>query len=405
MIITLKTLHKDVLQIEVTETLTIGELKQKIQNEFNFDANLQKIIFSGKVLKDENTIGEVGISESDFMVLMITKPKKVTSKAPKVEEPTTSTPQTSSTSAMEPPKAPVADHQPSQSAKAVPETPSPAERKPKTSEVQQESIERNEPESSEAAEQDQSLVTGKAYETAIQTMMEMGYDRSMCERAMRASFNNPDRAVEYLFTGIPEEPAASEPTATSPGVGGATTLSPPPHEAGDSSVQPSAPSAASFGNLFEAAANREPANQPRAGAQGEDNSLAFLEHSEEFQQIRQLVQSNPEALQPLLEQLAVSNPQLLHRINQNHQGFLELLLRGSEGMDIEEGDEYEGGGTGEGGQSYIQITPEELSAIERLEALGFKRDVVVRAYIVCDKNEELAANYLFDHVDDEENQD
>lgn len=43
-------------------------------------------------------------------------------------------------------------------------------------------------------------VTGQQYESAIQNMVEMGFEREQVIKAMRASFNNPDRAVEYLFS-------------------------------------------------------------------------------------------------------------------------------------------------------------------------------------------------------------
>lgn len=44
------------------------------------------------------------------------------------------------------------------------------------------------------------FLTGPELQATIQNMMEMGFEREQVMKALRASYNNPDRAVEYLFS-------------------------------------------------------------------------------------------------------------------------------------------------------------------------------------------------------------
>lgn len=111
-------------------------------------------------------------------------------------------------------------------------------------------------------------------------------------------------------------------------------------------------------------------------------------------QLRQLVQSNPAMLQPFLESLAVSNRDMFNLISRNQQAFMQFMSEGS-GVELGAMDDDDDEGAHQGGVP-IQVTEAERDAIERLQGMGFPRDIVLQAFFACDKNEELAANFLLE---------
>jgi UV excision repair protein RAD23 len=85
--------------------------------------------------------------------------------------------------------------------------------------------------------------------------------------------------------------------------------------------------------------------------------------------------------------------------------FMNLILGGDPNTGVGGG---AGAGAGHGAgmdrPGTIRVTQEELDAITRLTQLGFPKHRAAEAYFACDKNEELAANFLFENAYDEEAQ-
>nr|POF08357.1 isoform 2 of ubiquitin receptor rad23c [Quercus suber] len=323
-----KTLKGTHFEIEVKPEDSVADVKKSIETVQGSDvypAAQQMLIHQGKVLKDGTTLEENKVVESSFVVIM----------APSVPEP-----------------APV----------AAPPASS---------------------ESDVYGQAASNLVAGSTLETTVQQILDMGggsWDRDTVVRALRAAFNNPERAVEYLYSGIPE-PAEVPQAAQAPVSGQAVN---PPAQAPQPAVPASGPNANPL-DLF-------PQGLPAVGSNAGAGTLDFLRNSQQFQALRAMVQANPQILQPMLQELGKQNPHLMRLIQEHQADFLRLINEPVEG----EGNLL--GQVASGMPQAVTVTPEEREAIERLEAMGFDRAIVLEVFFACNKNEELAANYLLDHM-------
>jgi UV excision repair protein RAD23 len=216
------------------------------------------------------------------------------------------------------------------------------------------------------------LVTGAAYEEAIAGIVEMGFAREDAIRALRASFNNPDRAVEYLTNGFP----ATEELAMEDDEDVEATTAVAEMDEDDEE--------------FEGEEGGEPMTAGERSA-----ALDFLRQDPQFLQLRALIQQNPQLLEPIIEQLGQSSPELFQLIQNHQEEFAQLMNESAFG-------EGSASSSGSQGMHRIQLTEEEVAAIDRLVALGFDKNKVIEAYLACDKNEELAANFLLEHLGDDD---
>ncbi|ODN02726.1 60S ribosomal protein L11 [Orchesella cincta] len=335
--VTLKNLQQQTFVVEIEDDQNVKALKEKIEalKGADYPAAGQKLIYAGKILVDDTPLSEYSIEESKFIVVMVSKPKVASAPAAAAVP----TPETTPAAAA-----------------AAPEVKTePAPTTPATTPATGGGASTSTPESI--------LLTGTEFERTVQSIMAMGYDKAEVERALRASFNNPDRAVEYLINGIP----------------------------------------ADFAQLLVVVAAEAVcvATERRAATVGED-PLGFLRAQPQFEQMRQVVRENPQLLNAVLTQIGSTNPALLQVISENQEEFVRLLneegtSQSSSGSSIGSGSAREGGAA----PFQIQISAQDKEAIERLKSLGFPEHLVVQAYFACEKNETLAANFLLSNPDDD----
>ncbi|XP_058107937.1 ubiquitin receptor RAD23c-like isoform X2 [Magnolia sinica] len=368
-----KTLKGTHFEIEAKPQDTVADVKKHIetvQGPDVYPSAQQMLIHQGKVLKDPTTLEENSVSENSFLVIMLTKAPVIGSSPPNTSTPASTMPEAPTATLALPPSlaapapTPTATTSPTSTTAAAPST-----------------------EHDVYGQAASNLVAGNNFEEAIQHILDIGggtWDRDTVVRALRAAYNNPERAVEYLYSGIPEQ-AEIPPVARAPSSGQAAN---PPSQA-PQPAQPAVPSTGPNANPLDLF----PQGLPNMGSNAGAGTLDFLRNSPQFQALRAMVQANPQILQPMLQELGKQNPHLMRLIQDHQADFLRLINEPVEGA--------EGNLLGQLASAMpqpVQVTPEEREAIERLEAMGFDRAIVLEVFFACNKNEELAANYLLDHM-------
>nr|QDO16218.1 UV excision repair protein RAD23 [Lingulodinium polyedra] len=365
--ISARPLKGEAFELDADPKDTVEALKVKIASvKPDMPADQIKIVFSGKVLQNAQSLEECGVKEGDFVVLMATRAKPAAEPAPAMAAAAAAAASAAASAAT----APAAVAGPSQ---------------------------------------------GPAEEAALQLLCDMGFPRPEAERCLQAAFGNADRAVEYLMNGIPAAaPAAAPAPGPLLGAGTAAGASPFPPMAG------AAPAAAAAG------------------------PLAALRSHPRFGQLRMVVQQSPQALNQVLSVLAQADPGLINLIAEHQEEFVQMLQEpvgppGAPASAAAQGPtpgmpldpvaamiaaaqaaqaQAPAGGAAQAAPAApaapagpaaagpaaaapaVQLSAAEQEAVGRLQALGFDRIVALEAFLACERNEELAANYLFESAED-----
>merc|ERR1712238_367044 len=78
MLLTFKTLQGQTFTLEVDPTITVSDVKAKIETEKGsdtFPSGKQKLIYNGKVLENADPLSKYEINEKKFLVVMVPKPQ------------------------------------------------------------------------------------------------------------------------------------------------------------------------------------------------------------------------------------------------------------------------------------------------------------------------------------------
>uniref|UniRef100_A0A5F9CSQ3 UV excision repair protein RAD23 n=1 Tax=Oryctolagus cuniculus TaxID=9986 RepID=A0A5F9CSQ3_RABIT len=305
--LTLKAWPQLTFHVDIDPGQTVRALKEKIEAEQGRDAFPvagQQLLYAGRVLPDDAVLRDCQIHEHHAVTVLVARPEAATTAAPATATATATAGQShpataASAGAGAPARGPALPAAPATStrAKSAPATSTRAKSPAPAGAPQAAGQQAGPPgapsptpddaiagPSSRAQPSEQAaraLLTRPASEQMVAEIVSMGYEREQVLAALRASFNNPHRAVEYLLMGLPGDRAS------------AAEVEPP--QAGSSGAGRSSAVAADAGATT-------------SGSGG--HPLDVLWNAPEFQLLRQILQYFPSLLPGVLQRICPQDPLL-----------------------------------------------------------------------------------------------
>lgn len=427
---------KDVFVVEAEPSQTIRDLKLRI-SEQGFPVETQNILSTGKSLQDDKTIASYAIKDASTLVLMI-KASSASSAAVTPSASKNNSPRIAPGTLSTQPTVPAAGTT-SANRLTVPSTGYAAPPAPPVASSSSIGISETAPGLGLNGTGISSNVGPS--QSNIDQIVGMGFTQAQAVRALRASFDNLDQALDLLLND-PNNLGASGATQAPTSMGNGLLngfLGNPSGSANGTAPQPSSslPQSLIPQNLMNMVAQQQQQQElpdlssmslgalgglgggAAGGATGGASSGAPTAEvtAEQIEEIRRMVALNPILTGPLLEQIKEEDIDLYNYIDNDPEKLLLALGRGPD-------DTGSGGppvptaptsmppaaarapnfapvpapvpqGVPPGAQTTtISVTQEEHAQIEGIVGMGFDRQTVLQAYLACDRNAERAIEFL-----------
>ena len=286
--------------------MSIKELKEEIQKNFGFDASGLKLLFNGIVLKDEKNLSDYKIVDNSVIIMMTTKGHIINQNTNE-------------------------------------------EKKEEKIEKKEEKIEEKKEEKKEKK---------KDFSKEINQLIEMGFEKEKCEKAIKIAKGNVQIAIELIYSGLPEEEIddfeneefEENYEENNNNNNDQTTLQ-------------------KLGSVIKVLCNNEPNNLSEILATIQESAPDYFD----------LIQENEEEFKNILKEPINENDLRNFREFQSENDIFENISSNNNNDDI-------------------NVTKEEMDVVKRLQEFGNCSEIeAYQAYMACEKNEDLAINFILEN--------